>query len=234
MTFKLPVSIPKDINRLIGSWYPTGKILFQDDMEDLIADATNHYKNTAGTTSKANDRAYSKQYSLKLTTGNVAGNAASVALYLGLPNYLTRLGLELKWLSNADLANLRSFKVAMTRYDGSTAYFADLRYYGTFTTSLHKWQYLNSSNGLTDLLSQYFSLSTTEPAWNGLKIIADFQKNCYDSFWTNQYFNNMKNIPFYTVASAVQPELGIYIEIVTETATAINAWLDDLILTDEG
>jgi len=225
----------KDINRLTSSWHPTGKVLFQDDMESLIANATNHYRQTGGTISRANDRSFHGQYALKLTTGAVAGNIAEAAMYISLPNYLTKIGLELKWLSDADISNLRMFKIAMTRYDEVLAHNCDIRYYGTLAgVVMRRWQYLNQAGGLSDIFTQHIRLAAAEPAWNGVKIIADFEKDTYDTFISNELSKDMKGIPFNTVASTVEPELGIYITIMTETNTAINAWLDDLILTDEG
>jgi len=231
---KFPLIRAKDINRLISSWYPSGKVLFQDDMEGLIAAATNRYVQVAGTIAKADDKAFSGQYSLKLTTGALAGNNAYAAFFISLPNYLTKIGLELKWLSNAEITNLRMLKIGMTWYDGTNGHLCDIRYYGTYTTLMQKWQYLAADGSLVDIFTQKLRLSATEPAWNGVKIIADFRNDTYNYFYSNEKTKGLAGIPLRRVATTVEPELGIYIEIMTETATAINAWFDDLIVTDEG
>lgn len=229
-----PRPYAKDINRLISSWWPTGKILGQDDMEALIADATNHYKQTFGTIARSSEKAFHGQYSLKLTTGNVAGNTGGAGNYISIPRY-GRVGLELKWLTNAsdDLRNMRAFIVW---YDGVNAHHCDIRYYNYIANVENKkWQYLNSLNALTNIFNQKVYLAPTEPAWNGIKLIADFEKDTYDSFYSNDLSRDMKGIPLYVAPSTVtSPLLGIYLQVTTDENKAISMWFDDVILTDEG
>ncbi len=233
----------KDINRLISSWWPTGRILFQDDMESLPIDPITITPSTIlsrwvsdnQNISRSSERTFHGQYSLKLTTGPTAGNQSDATLYFGLPKYLTKLGVELKWLSPASVNKLRSLKVAMTYYDGVNHHQGAIYYRGHEGGFLYeKWRYLNSGSGFTDLFTQHIYMTGAEAAWNGLKLIIDFENNKFFSFKSNELSADMSSIPLQYAASTIIPLLGIYLQITTDVDESIWAYIDDLIFTDEG
>jgi len=224
----------KDINRLISSWHPTGKVLFQDDMESLIADASNHYRGifgVGGAVERANDRSFHGQYALKLTTSALATATATAIAYLCLPNYQTRIGLELKFISDAEEPNLEYIRFALVRYDGEYHHEANFIYYGV----LREWRRFDRGAIEVPVFDQWLNVSATEPSWNGMKMIVDFEKDTYDTFICNEKSIDLKGEPLYvTPETTIPPELVIYMEIMTKTDTSISMWVDDLILTDEG
>ena len=232
--YRFPPLYAKDINRLITSSHPTGQILFQDDMEGLVADASNRYYQAVGTIARGDDYSLSGLYSLKMTTAAVAGSGAGARIWFGLSNYLTKIGLELKWMSHAQLANFRFIKFGLTYYDGALAHEADVRWYGTYLAPMEEWQRLNAGAGLTSVFDQRMRIPASESCWNSFKMIVDFKANKFDKVISNEKSKSIREPLRDSSAAAIEPCLGIYLELYTETATAINAWIDDLILTDEG
>lgn len=226
--------LPKDVNRLVSSIIPSGKVLFQDDMDNLDAAATNHYLEVQGTMARDATLAYgSGLYSLKLTTGAVAGNTAEMNKYVGVP--LPKLiNLELRWLTTAQEANLRSIYFDLYRYDGAIETHMGVNYIGAWGADSETWRVIPAGTGgnWVNVATQSFILDTNH-CWNWIKFVADFENNRYVRLYSNEEIFDLSAYPAITQASAVNPMLDLEIVLVTNTGTAISCYIDDIIISED-
>jgi len=220
--------------RLISSISRTGRVYWQDDFEAYTSALTEKWAQVSGTIALDTTTPFRGKSCAKLTTGNVAGNEAKMEKFLGaLPK--GRFGYELWFKSVAGVANIRYLNLYFQYYDGAKKHVFAVRWIGTLTTLQQKWQYFDSTGSYVDIPNgaQKPRVESTDTVWHHVKLIGDFLGAKYVKLICNDKTFPLSTIPEYNTSDTTEPSLRLIASIVTETATAISLYIDDVIFTDQ-
>ena len=209
----------KDINRLISSLVPSGKVVFQDDFENTAL----KWRNTLGTTARdtTNYFPFMGNACLQIDTAAVIESRNETYKRLHALRNM-RMGLEM-WFLLPSFANINYIQFSLDR-DGPVRN-AEIQY-DPVTTNL---SYYNSAGGLTNF--------GTLPNWHidayqHMKLIADLVTGYYVSF---EIGDELFDLSSYRVWSATGGNREVFASITIETAIAgvKSIYVDDVIVTNE-
>jgi len=220
--------------RLITSLNPTGKVFWQDDFEQYTAAVTEKWTQNAGTISFDTTKPFRGKNAMKLLTGAVAGNVATAAKIFGLMPE-ERLGMEFWFLSQSGVANIRRIAFEIQYFDGTNIHYFSPFWVGTEGGLQQKWKYVGAAWAELDIPSgaQKLYVEAASPIWHHLKATVDVQKDEYLKLICDEKTFNLRGLDCTVDVDASLPQFYITIFIITETATAISLFVDDLILTDQ-
>jgi len=170
--FRFPMVYPKDINRLITSLSPTGKVVFQDDFEAEVLKWDAVISGT-GTIARNTTHAFDGGASLKITTSAGENDYTEAVRFVGLDFYKkSPLGLEAWWCA-ATMADGQDMQMGFEWGDGVKIYSAYLRYErGT------GWQVKDRTNWRTFSTTPIIRHGSYYE-YNYIKLIADLVKERY-------------------------------------------------------
>jgi len=218
-----PRPYAKDVNRLISSLVPTGKVFCQDDFEA----ATLKWQNTGGTTAR-DTTAYMPFMGtacLEVTSPATINDQNITRRRFSLPRNKT-LGLEFRFLIT-DLT-LMKIIIALDMYDGSQVKTAEFQY----LPADEKWQYAGVPFGWDDLPGG------SQPVWNveahqHIKFVADFDNLRYSYLCIGGNVIDMSSLAFDSRSNTSDPYLSLQFTVRTYENVAKSMFIDDLILTSE-
>jgi hypothetical protein len=212
---------------------PRGKIVFFDDFEDGGATVRWVKGGTSSTTAIDTTYAFRGADSMKMTTNNVADATCSITFNMGPPKNNYKMGLACNWMSTATLAKIKAFELKIVRYTGALVNTAKAQWLGTDATAQNKWQYHNSSAAWADITDASQKIGTVAATlqWHFAKLVADLANNTYirvisdDQSWAfTSAFESAAD-------TSTEPGLSFTITLTAEAATAIDAWIDNVIVT---
>jgi len=235
-----PGAYPKDINRLITSLQPTGKVVMQEDFE-VITNFANRYSVTPAGCSISNTRAFSGKASLALTADAGVGQKAEIECYLAqLPS--RRVGLEFWFLTGYPVNNwdrIDSIGVGIEHWDEETnklgrvgfncEYGAIVGYKIPITLKYRDPTYTEQTIGTMNWYKNIFW-------WNNMKFIGNFDDPASPQF---EYLRvghkefNVKGIKTYHETHNNEPNKSLWKMNVKnkDAGLTVNLYLDDIIFT---
>lgn len=230
-----PKPYVKDINRLIASRTPTGKVYFQDDFDDA---PLGWDKYGTGTIAQNTTYKYMGKGCLGITTPAGAWGLQEAMKRLGMPRSL-RVGLEFMTAFQTATQNFNSIRFGIEQ-DSSQRGFRDSAIIEIFLTGgVPVVQYVNLAGvnvpiaGFpTDYDAEVFTASVK---WHHVKLIADFITREYVSIEVDNTFVSLAGIRLNNIGAPTQFNL-LYPYIFACNAGAATACLtlfDELIMTEE-
>jgi len=229
---KFPLIRAKDINRLITSLSPTGKIIMQDDMEDAPI-KWGKYGHVDATVTQDTTYPFSGGASMKLWTPLVAeALCEALRFFSHVPQ--PRLGLE-GWFAIYPGATYDRFQLGFEWNDGTNAYYALLRY----VRGEEKWKIASKDGALIEipeLPAPTEGISSGVLYWYHIKLIADFNTYTYVKVVYGNREVDLSNYEMWTKPSTVfKGTFHILWEIRNSLVDygSINVYIDDVILTNE-
>jgi len=228
-----PLIIRQNIeSRLLSSLNPTGVPFLQDDFEAYTTLLTEKWR-AGGTIALDTTAPFRGKTCAKLTTAAGVGTNASMNKDIG-PIPKSRLGMELWFRSIAGVANIRYVRLEIYYFDGINSHHGGVQWVGTEVGVLmNKWQYLNSLGSYVDIPggAQKIYVEATWPAYHHAKLVVDCAAEKYTKLVCDDKSFDLSTIPYHKTLSANGPIIIISLAVYTETATAIDLFVDDVILT---
>jgi len=175
---------PKDINRLITSLYPTGRVIYQDGFEERAI----------GSYAYAGDTGYvAELYTAKSFQGSKcfhiqapAGGEARIMYFSGLPPN-KKIGVEY-WIQVMPATNLDNFRVELWAYDqnemgqvrrvDAMMRFVKTDFNATYNWLKGYWQIWQKPGTWFTIIDPYY-INTRSQSWNYVKLIVDFATEKY-------------------------------------------------------
>lgn len=249
----------KDINRLIASRIPTGRVIYQTSFEEgLDGFWTMDYTGSSGTRytgylCRNFKYAHTGKASLEMLVRGVAGvtTAQILGKTLAYPFKGERkIGLELYFMLSTPWKESVTERIylQLSRWTGSNQIYAELIIYpqhnvlnyrnsgGGETTIADPFTFPNAS--IDDLREESF-VNWNYPGswlpWNYIKIEADFANEKYGKIWcNNQVFDVAEGEDLRTLSNARQKNM-IDMQLIGEQKTANDRklFIDDVIFTVE-
>ena len=212
---------------------PTGKIVFFDDFED--GGATVRWIKSGSTATTAIDTTYAWRGadSLKLTTNSAADATCGITFNMAPMKNDYKVGLAFHWMSTATLANIKALELKIIRYDGTYIRTAKVQWLGTDGDAQEKWQYHNSSGSWADVTGGDQELGTVAATlqWHFAKLVVDLADNKYIRIISDDQSYAFTSLCQSASNTTINPLISYTITITAETGTAINAWIDNAIIT---
>jgi hypothetical protein len=220
--------------RLLSSLSRTGRVYYSDDFESYTSVIAEKWINISGTQTLSTAHPFRGKTCACLTTAAGAGSTSQMAHEFTLTGSL-RLGFEFWWYMDAALADADNITFNLDYSDGTNKNSAYLSYLFTAAGGNQQWWYLNSANALTQLPGggQTIYYGASQPVWNHMKAVYDFVNMKYVSLICNEKVLNVAGLLMYSNANAGYPHVLASIYIANKTATIINCYVDDLVLTDQ-
>jgi len=222
---KFPLIYAKDINRLITSLVPTGRVIFQDDMEGLLKWV---FSGTAGGSVSKNTAlpVFDGDASIDIATAATTDALAAALRRVDLP-FSKRVGLE-GWINLCN-PNLKFFEFDISWYDGVKDHMAELRY----DVVNKKWQYSNSALVYIDIPEGDMDIvhGTTEH-FDYVKQVADFGKDEYVALYVNGQKFDLTGIPLPVIDTPTTLEFLLpAFECRTKADVVAHLYVDNVICT---
>jgi hypothetical protein len=213
----------KDINRLITSLHPTGKIVLQDGFEATHLNWQD-LSNVGGSSVRDATRAFDGEASLKLTSSAVAWEMGSAYRHIGLPPS-PRLGLE-AWFATEG-ANVYNMQFELGWHDSVNLYTAVVFY----NTVPREWYYINVAGNPVKIGDQWITGEYDQ--WHNVKFVADFLRREYISLVCDNMVFPIRGLGVTVALSAVTAHLTIRFYVFTRAAAAVTGYIDNVIVTTE-
>ena len=215
----------KDINRLISSISPSGKIVLQEDFENTAPTTIPWTLWNPGTIAYSTAFAFRGQGSLLLTSTAVAGTVTNVRRHFSrLPNEM--MGLEF-WCRALD-ADTREIRLGVYVYDGTHLRYCLARY--TFATEL--WA-VYTPTGWINIGSFRYQNIVADECWTHLKIIGDPVSGNSVSLECGPTIFDLSGYSARADIADVPPAAVALFGIAPDENVAKTIYVDDLIFTNE-
>jgi len=220
---------PKDINRLICSAHPTGRILWQDD----FSLAQLQWGADAGTVSRdtTNPFIMAGTGNVKLVTGTAAGDQARMEKSIMWRKW-GRWAIEFWWTPRiAADTTLRDMHIWDNRiHDGEYKYLPCIRYLKNLGAPKNVWQ-ISRDGGATweDVMTQVIDTVWGVPHY--CKFVFDMVKREYVRLISDYREVDLSGIKFHRTPDTTMPRWQPKIGITTDVDLAATAYIDAVILT---
>jgi len=161
----------------------------------------------------------------KLTTDDDTDDNAFMLRRLPYPT-LSKNGFEYSFIN--DIRRKEQY-IRLDHYDGDDL----LRGYLRWTQSTRTWAYYTGTSypGSWVDLAPVIKLEGLVPIFHTIKLVCDFENGEYVRLLVNDTVYDMSGIPLYSVGAGDSPQLVAYIMAVTDSDHATNAYIDDVIIT---
>jgi len=230
---------PKDINRLITSVYPTGKVYVQDDFEATAIGSYPRYGSNGQLTEIITTKSFqgAKCFHLQAPAGGYAG----FQLFQALPPKSRRWGMEC-WIQIPPAANLDHFFIQFSHYgEGAVGAvpvahaaikFVPTAFNATYNHLTGKWQYRTTGDTYVDFLEPYY-IYTHSANWNYFKLVADFGEEKYVKAILGRRVVEMP-YDLFKVTTGNEPNIfATNIRVAATSAGTMDLFCDNLVLTVE-
>lgn len=200
-----------------------GEVVFVDDFEDSTLKWDAWGDGDGNSQHRSNVAARSGNYSLKLTTGDTAGNSASMDRYALMP-VKTKIGFEFSFALSPNLDALNNLLYV---YDGETWYAANISY-NPYLDELS----IVDHEGHFQVIASDLKLRESDFMFHTWKQVIDLETKKYvRCFLDNVEYKEVSEYSFRTSLSGVGPCSYFQINIRTKTTANNYAYIDDVIYT---
>jgi len=198
-----------------------GDVLWLDDFEDNINKWLTAAGGSGASVALSTDTARSGGTSAKLTTGNLAGDYASIYAYHQiLP--LSKWGFEISFTYNS---NMRKYTWAISRLTGTMEYTAEITL--DLTTSELKLKGLNGDIVIDSGVVLFEDIH----CFHKVKLVADFANSRYTRLLLDDRTYDISAHSLYQASSTTKPFINIYTFVYTNVDSNESAYVDDAIIT---
>jgi len=212
-----------------------GRPIFMDDMEGTLK-----WTQALGTITKDSTATFvhSGTSALKGVTAAIAASVAAATMFLAKPSTsatkFQAAGVHFCLQAAADTTP-RSFELDIRISDGTTLYYAQVRYLHYLTSSQKKLQYYDSSQAWTDMAGGSMPIWVTQPQWHDMVLMTKrgmTDWRYYRLFVDGKMFD-LDTIALYSIASSDPPSYFVQLSATTDAALATTFYADDFWLVED-
>jgi len=206
----------------IVSYDRRGDVIWLDDFEGSVLRWRTTASGTGAAVTLDTSRSLSGVQSVKLTTGNLTGNFASVARYLSYPRGGT-VGLECAFASSN---SFQRWHLYIKYADGTKEYWGELQIDAWTGTGWY-----TPSAGPRMSLGLSPTLFMRDTLFHHMKLVVDLEKLEYLRAMVDNTEVNLSGEGLYSPGTATDAWLDIEIRLETGTDANLDGWVDDAIIT---
>jgi len=199
-----------------------GDVIFLDDFEKGIQKWVFAGSGTGAGAVNSTESARNGEFSVKLTTGDAAGDYARLTRY-SFPPVLSKIGFEISFTSDA---NVRHHQWGIGYYDGTNVHEGHIR----FDVQNSNLQYYGD-DAAWHIFATDIRVYGVTYLFHTIKLVIDIENDRYTRFLFDEKSYDLSAYALNVAGSVLLPCLGMYIEITTNIAANLSIYVDDAIIT---
>ncbi len=199
-----------------------GDVMLFDDFEDNLNKWQRAMVGIGAAIVLSNTQCRNGSRSVKVTSGNVIGNASTLTRFMAYP-VVSKMGFEISFTYHA---NFLSLEWIFTLYDGTNYHQGRIKY--TDATGALSYQ---DSAGAYQVIVDGLSLYNLDFLFHTIKMVVDFTTDKYARLILNNIEYDLSDYGLYAPADAGRPRVQTQLRVITATAANNSMYYDDAIWT---
>jgi len=199
-----------------------GDVIFLDDFESGIQKWVFTGTGIGAAAENSAESARNGRYSAKITTGDAVGDYARLTRY-SFPPVLSKIGFEISFTSSAHAQYLQW---GIGYYDGTNVHEGHIR----FDVQNSNLQYYGD-DAAWHIFATNIRVYGVTYLFHTIKLVIDIENDKYVRFLFDEKSYDLSAYALNVAGSALLPNLGLYIEVVTNLAANLSIYVDDAINT---
>jgi len=199
-----------------------GNMIWYDNFEDNINKWVTNTTGSGGSIALSTDQAHDGTKSVKLVTGNIAGNTATMIKYMNYTE-LTKMGFEIRHTLNSSIKHIVQ---AIYIFTGTTMYHA-----ATKTDIQNNRLQILKQDGTWETIETGHTFYFAQSLFDYSKIVVDPQTGKYERWIYNNKTHVLNTYNMQSTADTTGAHIEYWFEITTNTNSNEEIYADAFIVT---